>query len=263
MPQPEPPAVARLLDFTGCAVIVTGAGAGIGAGIALRFAEAGADVVVACRSNKDGADAVAARIAKGGRRAIVHQGDVANTEGAEALVARCIDAFGRLDVLINNAGVYPVHDLLEMKEAEWRDVLDANLTSVHLVTQAAARRMTAQARGAIVNIASIEASNPAPGHAHYNAAKAAVVMHTKTAAAELGRHGIRVNCVSPGLIDRAGLNEAWPDGVRRYLDSVPLGRLGQPADVADACLFLASGAARWITGAELVVDGGVLTSQVF
>jgi len=265
MSQPEPLAVARLLDFTGRSVIVTGAGAGIGAGIALRFAEAGADVVVACRSNKDGSDAVAARIVKAGRRAVVHQADLTNAAAAEALVARGIEAFGRLDLLINNAGVYPVHALLEMKEAEWRDVLDANLTSVHLMTQAAARRMSAQtpAGGAIVNIASIEASNPAPCHAHYNAAKAAVVMHTRSAAAELGRHGIRVNCVSPGLIDREGLNEAWPDGVKRYLDAVPLGRLGQPADVADACVFLASPAARWITGAELIVDGGVLTSQVY
>jgi NAD(P)-dependent dehydrogenase (short-subunit alcohol dehydrogenase family) len=117
--------------------------------------------------------------------------------------------------------------------------------------------------GAIVNIASIEAHNPAPLHAHYNAAKAALLMHTRAAAAELGRHGIRVNCVSPGLIDREGLADAWPDGVGRYLASVPLARLGQPADVADACLFLASPAARWITGAELVVDGGVLTSQVY
>lgn len=259
-----PPDISRLLDLSGHAAILTGAGTGIGAGIALRFAEAGADIVVACRNNRAGAQAVAERIAKSGRRAVVHQGDLTSAAEAEKLVVRCVEAFGRLDVLINNAGAYPVHSLLEMSEAEWRSVLDANLTSVHLMTQAAGRRMTtSKSGGAIVNIASIEASNPAPMHAHYNAAKAAVVMHTRTAAAELGRQGIRVNCVSPGLIDRKGLNEAWPDGVRRYLDAVPLGRLGQPADVADACLFLASPAARWITGAELVVDGGVLTSQVY
>jgi len=259
-----PPAISKLLDLSSHAAIVTGSGAGIGEGIALRFAEAGADVVVACRSNTTGAQDVAELVRKNGRRAVVHQGDLTSAAGAETLVARCVEAFGRLDVLVNNAGAYPVHSLLEMSEAEWRSVLDANLTSVHLMTQAAARRMiTDKNGGAIVNIASIEASNPAPMHAHYNAAKAAVVMHTRTAAAELGRHGIRVNCVSPGLIDREGLNEAWPDGVRRYLDSVPLGRLGQAADVADACLFLASPAARWITGAELVVDGGVLTSQVY
>jgi 3-oxoacyl-[acyl-carrier protein] reductase len=253
-----------LFDFGGRAVIVTGAGAGIGAGIAERFAEAGADVVVACRGNLAGAEAVAARISKRGRRAVVHPGDLTSAAAAERLVARCIEAFGRLDVLINNAGVYPLDALTEMSEESWRAVLDANLTSAHLMTQATARRMIAQAGGgAIVNIASIEAENPAPLHAHYNAAKAGVVMHTKAAAAELGQHGIRVNSVSPGLIDREGLKDAWPDGVSRYLASAPLGRLGQPADVADACLFLASHAARWITGANLVVDGGVLTSQVY
>ena len=244
---------------------MTGAGGGIGAVVALRFSDAGADVVLACRSNRAGAEAVAGRIASNSARAVVHQGDLTSAAAAEALVARCVEAFGRLDVLVNNAGSYPIHPLLEMSEADWRSVVDANLTSVHLMTQAAARRMRAQERpgGAIVNIASIEASNPAPGHSHYNAAKAAIVMHTKSAAAELGRHGIRVNCVSPGLIDREGLKEAWPDGVKRYLEAVPLGRLGQPTDVADACLFLVSPAARWITGAELVVDGGVLTRQVY
>src|SRR5712692_4523621 len=151
MAQPEPLAVARLLDLAGRAAIVTGAGAGIGAGIALRFAEAGADVVVACRSNKDGADGVAARIVKAGRRAVVHQADLTNAEAAEALVGRCVEAFGRLDVLVNNAGSYPIHALLEMQEHDWRDVLDANLTSVHLMTQAAARRMiTNESGGAIV-----------------------------------------------------------------------------------------------------------------
>jgi 3-oxoacyl-[acyl-carrier protein] reductase len=254
-----------MLDFSERAVIVTGASSGIGAVTALRFSDAGADVVLACRGNVKGATAVAERIAGNGRRAMVHPGDLTSAAAAESLAARCVEAFGGLDVLVNNAGSYPVQALLEMSEAEWRSVLDANLTSVHLMTQAAARRMIAQQRrgGAIVNVASIEASNPAPGHAHYAAAKAAVLMHTKSAAAELGRHGIRVNCVSPGLIDREGLAEAWPDGVKRYLEAVPLGRLGQATDVADACLFLASAAARWITGAELVVDGGVLTSQVY
>jgi 3-oxoacyl-[acyl-carrier protein] reductase len=253
------------IDFTGRAVIVTGAGAGIGAGIARRFAEAGADVVLAYNTSAAGAEALAAEVRTLGHRSFVHQADLANGDECERIARACVAAFGRIDVLVNNAGAYPVHALLEMSEAEWRSVLDANLTSVHLMTQAAARRMLAQDRpgGAIVNVASIEAVNPAPGHAHYGAAKAAVVMHTKSAAAELGRHGIRVNCVSPGLIDREGLAQAWPDGVKRYLDAVPLGRLGQPTDVADACLFLASPLARWITGAELVVDGGILTQQVY
>lgn len=264
MAEEPSPRLAALLDLRGMAAIVTGAGAGIGAGIAERFAEAGASVLAACHSNTTGVEQVAQRIRAAGGRAAVAQADLTLAAGAESLVARCCEAFGRLDVLVNNAGAYPLHPLLEMSEAAWRSVLDANLTSAHLLTQAAARRMIAQGGGgAIVNVASIEASNPAPSHAHYVAAKAGVVMHTRAAAAELGRHGIRVNAVSPGLIDRQGLAEAWPDGVRRYLESVPLGRLGTPADVADACLFLASPAARWITGANLVVDGGVMTSQVY
>src|ERR1700741_4252289 len=115
------------MDLSARAAIVTGAGAGIGAVTALRFSDAGADVVVACRGNTAGAQAVADRIASNGRRAVVHQGDLTSAAAAQALAARCVEAFGRLDVLVNNAGAYPVHALLEMSEAEWRSVLDANL----------------------------------------------------------------------------------------------------------------------------------------
>jgi NAD(P)-dependent dehydrogenase (short-subunit alcohol dehydrogenase family) len=175
-----------------------------------------------------------------------------------------VKAFGRVDVLVNNAGTYPLASVLEMTEDEWDAMIDSNLRSVFLGTQATARQMVKQGGGgAIVNIASIEAENPAPSHSHYNAAKAGVVMHTRAAAQELGRHGIRVSAVSPGLIWREGLDKDWPDGVQRYQKAVPLGRLGRDDDVADACLFLASPAARWITGANLVVDGGVLTCTVY
>jgi NAD(P)-dependent dehydrogenase (short-subunit alcohol dehydrogenase family) len=151
-----------------------------------------------------------------------------------------------------------------MSDQEWDQTVAANLRSVHLCTQSAAREMIGQKRaGAIVNVASIEAENPAPQHAHYDAAKAGVVMYTRAAANELGPYGIRVNCVSPGLIWRENLDRDWPEGVSAYLRAVPLGRLGNPADVADGCLFLASPAARWITGANLVVDGGVLTHRVY
>ncbi|MDQ4078313.1 MAG: SDR family oxidoreductase, partial [Chloroflexota bacterium] len=119
------------------------------------------------------------------------------------------------------------------------------------------------AGGAIVNIASIEAERPAPLHAHYNAAKGGVLMYTRSAALELGPHGIRVNAVSPGLIWREGIEEQWPEGVARWREAAPLTRLGRPEDVADACLFLASPAARWISGTNLVVDGGVLVRPAF
>src|SRR5258706_66112 len=130
----------------------------------------------------------------------------------------------------------------------------------------AARKMIAKGKGAsgvIVNITSIEAENPAPSHSHYNAAKGGALMFTRAAAAELGPHGIRVNAVAPGLMWSEDIEQNWPDGVARFRAAAPLGRLGMPEDVADACLFLASPAARWITGASLTVDGGVMAHQIF
>jgi NAD(P)-dependent dehydrogenase (short-subunit alcohol dehydrogenase family) len=260
---PPIPLPAELLDFRGKAVIVTGAGRGLGAGIAVRFAQAGASVVVGYRESEAGARSVVETIKAAGGQAVAVPADVTLRAEVERLVNRCGEAFGRLDALVNNAGAYPLAPLLEMKEEEWDLVIDSNLKSVHLCTQAAGRAMTAQGReGAIVNIASIEGTNPAPLHSHYDAAKAGVLHYTRAAARELGPL-IRVNAVSPGLIWREGLARDWPDGVERYQRAVPLGRLGQPDDVADACLFLASPAARWITGAELVVDGGVLAHTVY
>jgi NAD(P)-dependent dehydrogenase (short-subunit alcohol dehydrogenase family) len=254
----------NLLDFTGKVALVTGSGSGLGSGIALRFGEAGAAVVVNYRSSAAGAQAVVSQIERVGGKVIAIQADVTQKVEVERLIAQTVATFGRLDVLINNAGLYPLSTLVEMTEAEWDEVVNSNLRSTFLCTQAAAKQMIAQGEGgAIVNIASIEAENPAPMHSHYNAAKGGVVMHTAAAANELGPHGIRVNAVSPGLIWREGIEQGWPDGVERFLKAAPLGRLGLPDDVADACLFLASPAARWITGANLRVDGGVMTKQIF
>ena len=254
----------QLLDFRGKVVLVTGAGRGIGTGIALRFAQAGAAVAVHYRTSEAGARVVTEAIQGLGARALGVQADVRQKSDVDALIARVVEGLGRLDVLVNNAGTDPLAPLLEMTEAQWDEVIDTNLRSVFLCTQSAAAQMIRQGTGgAIVNISSIEAENPAHWHSHYDAAKAGVVMHTRSAARELGPHGIRVNSVSPGVIWQEGIEEAWPDGVTRYLKAAPLGRLGSFEDVADACLFLASPAARWITGANLVVDGGVMTSTVY
>lgn len=258
------PAINELFNFTGKRVLVTGAGSGIGSGIALRFAEAGAVVAVHYHSSKAAANEIVTEVVRGKGKAVSIAGDLTNSNDVDSVFASVADAFGGLDMLVNNAGSYPVSPLVEMSEAEWQSVIAANLTSVHLCTQAAARQMIRQeGGGAIVNIASIEAENAAPGHAHYTAAKAGVVMYTRTAAQELGKHGIRVNSVSPGLIWREGLEQAWPEGVNAYLKAAPLGRLGRFDDVADGCLFLTSPAARWITGANLVVDGGVMTHRIY
>lgn len=254
----------QLLDFTGKVVLVTGASRGIGAGIALRFAEAGAELAINYLSSEAGAQSVVQRIQQLGRAALAVQADVRARDQVQQMLERTVAELGRLDVLVNNAGVDPLAPMLEMTDAQWDEVIETDLRGVFLCTQLAAAHMTQHATpGSIINIATIEADNPAANHSHYNAAKAGVVMHTRSAARELGPHGIRVNCVSPGLIDSGGLEQEWPDGYSRYIAAAPLGRVGSPADVADACLFLASPAARWITGANLVVDGGVLTSTVY
>ncbi|MEU5375022.1 MULTISPECIES: SDR family NAD(P)-dependent oxidoreductase [unclassified Streptomyces] len=242
----------------GQVALVTGAGAGVGRGIALRFAEEGAAVAVHCRTSVSGAHDVAGRIRVMGSRAVVLQADLTVEDACARLVRDAADwGGGRLTALVNNAGVQPTQDLSGMTAADWRAVVDANLSSVFACTQAAVEVMRATGGGSVTHIASVEATHPAPLHAHYCASKAAVVMHARSAALEYGPQGIRVNTVSPGLIDREGLAEDWPEGVRRWRGAVPTGRLGRPEDVGDACVFLASPLASWITGHDLVVDGGV------
>ncbi len=258
------PPINSMLDFSNRSVIVTGASGEIGRNIAFRFAEAGADVIVHYYRHEEQAKTCVNNIMQLGRKATALQADLRSLEEVVRFFNQVMEAFDQIDVLINNAGVYPVESLIEMTVEQWDQVIDANLRSVFLCTQRAANFMIkAGTGGSIINIATIEATNPALGHTHYNAAKAAVVMHTRSSAYELGAYGIRVNSVSPGLIWREGLDEAWPEGVTRYMKAVPLGRLGTGTDVADACLFLASEGARWITGIDLIVDGGVLASTVY
>ncbi|NEC33727.1 SDR family NAD(P)-dependent oxidoreductase [Streptomyces rubrogriseus] len=250
------PASTRLLE--GRIALVTGAGGGIGRGIALRFAEEGAAVAVHCRTAVESAREVAERIRGRGGRATVLRADLTEEGACRRLVGEAAEWGGRLDALVNNAGVQPLRELPGMTATEWREVVDTNLTGVFACTQAAAAVMRAQdGGGTVTHIASIEAGAPAPAHAHYSASKAAVVMHARSAALEYGPWGVRVNSVSPGLVDREGLAEAWPEGVRRWRRAAPTGRLGRPEDVGDACVFLASRLASWVTGHDLVVDGGV------
>jgi 3-oxoacyl-[acyl-carrier protein] reductase len=243
----------RLLE--GQVALVTGAGGGIGRGIALRFAEQGAAVALHCRTAVAAAREAASRIEDSGARVVVLEADLRDEDECRRLVREAAAWGGGLTALVNNAGVQPTQPLPGMTAAQWRAVVDTNLTSVFACTQAAAEVMGPG--GSVTHIASVEARNPAPEHAHYSASKAAIVAHARAAALEYGPHGIRVNTVSPGLIDREGLAEAWPEGVERWLRKAPLGRLGRPEDVADACVFLASPLASWVTGHDLVVDGGV------
>ena len=235
------------LSLSGETVLVTGASGNIGRGIALRLAEAGAEVILHCHCNESAASELAAEL--GG--AVVVLADLAEEASVDAMFARCSPT-----MVVNNAAVQSVQALGDMSYDEWRSMLGTNLDGVFLVTQRAAHAWAGKG-GAIVNVASIEALDPAVGHGHYATSKAGMLMLSRAAALEFGSAGIRVNTVSPGLIDREGLARDWPDGVSRWHDRVPLGRLGTPKDVADAVLFLLSPAARWISGTNLVVDGGM------
>ena len=238
------------IDMDGRVVVVTGATGGIGQGIVRRFADAGAAVVVHYRSDADGAQHLADEV---GGSAI--GADLATPEGPATLLRAVIERYERIDVLVNNAATQASAHLATMSDDEWATTIGTNVTAVHRLTRAAAAAM--DDGGSIIHIASIEGSQPAPGHGHYAVSKAAVIMHAKAAALEWGDRGIRVNAVSPGLIDRPGLADDWPDGVARWHAAAPLERLGTPADVGAACVFLASDLAAWITGINLVVDGGV------
>jgi len=253
-----------LLDLTGRLAIVTGASQGIGAGIASRFATAGARVVVHYRRDRQAAKHVVARITAAGGTAVAIRADLDTEVGVARFFAEADDRLGPADILVNNAGQnFPLHPLAEISLAEWQAMFRDNLESMFLCTQAAAAVMRERGGGAIVNIGSISATNPASDHSHYNSAKAAVLAFTRSCAQELGPAGIRVNSVSPGLIHKAGIEKAWPDGVERWRSRAPLGRLGEPEDIADACLFLASPAARWISGQNLAVDGGILATRIY
>ena len=236
------------IDLSGQVVAVTGAAQGIGAGIAARFAAAGASLVLPYRSAEPPTFGVPTATV---------QLDVVDPGAADALVDTAQSSFGRLDAVVNNAAIQTHAGIVDMTDDEWATMMDTNVTACHRITQAFARHAIERGGGgSVVHISSIEGTQPAVGHGHYGISKAALLMHTKVAALELGEHGVRVNAVSPGLIDRPGLAADWPEGVGRWLDKAPLGRLGAATDIGDACVFLCSPMAQWITGANLVVDGG-------
>src|SRR5690606_7157360 len=223
----QTPPVSGLLDLSGKTAIVTGASGGIGAGIARRFAEAGANVVCHYNSNRDAAEQVVAAIGKAGGNAVTMQADISGETGAARLVADATGHFGGLDILINNAGQQPVKALAEVSEAEWTAMMAANATGPFLLVRAMVAALREAGRGgSVVNIASIEGHHPAPWHGHYATSKAALLMFTKAAALEFGEYNIRVNAVCPGLIHRDGIEEGWPEGVARWQAAAPLKRLG-------------------------------------
>ncbi|MFI5532958.1 SDR family NAD(P)-dependent oxidoreductase [Kitasatospora sp. NPDC051853] len=260
-PHPTPPPTGRpggptdALGLAGRVVLVVGATGGIGAGVAERFAEVGAAVVLHGRRPSPALAEAAGRITADGGRATTVHGDLGNEAETVRAVRQAASHHGGLDAVVNCAGIQPVTPFGQLTESDWQSVVDTDLHGPVRLTRAAVPLLPRG--GSVTHLASIEGSQPAPGHAHYATAKAALLMFARAAALELGPLGLRVNTVSPGLITRPGLAEAWPEGVDRWQRAAPLTRLGTPRDVADACLFLASPLASWITGHDLVVDGGV------
>ena len=255
-------------DLTGKNSIVTGGAMGIGFGIARRYIEAGANVLIGDLNSAAAQDAVT-KLAGGPGCAISMAADVSDVETGPALVNRCVEEFGSLDIFVNNAGIYPQSPMLEMTSALFDKVYQINLRGLAFCSKAAAARMIAQGKGGkIVNIASIDSIHPSMvGLAAYDASKGGVLMFTKNFALEVAPHGIMVNAIAPGGIATEGASMPLPGTMTQeqvqqmigeFKKLIPLGRMGMPDDIAKVAVFLASSAADYMTGEIVVVDGGRL-----
>jgi len=247
-------------NLKGKVAIVTGASKGIGAGIAKQMAAAGAAVVVNYASSKEGADRVVDAITSQGGKAVAIQGDVSNARDVQTLFAGAKKAFGRLDIVVNNAGIYQFAPLEAVTEAEFHREFNTNVLGPILTTQEAVKHFD-EAGGSIINISSVVSSNPIPASVVYSATKSALDNITKTLAKELGPKKIRVNTIAPGGTETEGVTAAGivgSDFQKQMVANTPLGRFGQPEDVAKIAVFLASDDAGWVTGERISASGGYL-----
>jgi NAD(P)-dependent dehydrogenase (short-subunit alcohol dehydrogenase family) len=239
--------------------LVTGSSKGIGRGISLELARAGCHVAVNYNSDRAGAEATCEEIRALGRRSQPYQANVGASADVERMFDGVLRDFSGLDILVNNAGVQTWKPLLELTEAEWDRTLHTNLKGCFLCTQRAARYMVEHGGGRIVNIGSGCNQTPFPNLVDYTASKGGIEMFTKSAAIELGKFGIRVNCVAPGAIEIERTKLESPDYAGTWAGLTPLGRIGEPLDIAHAVVFLASEGGDFITGQTLFVDGGLFT----
>jgi 3-oxoacyl-[acyl-carrier protein] reductase len=242
----------------GKVALVTGASKGIGAGIAKSLAAEGASVVVNYASSKAGADAVVAEISAAGGKAVAVRGDVSRAADAQAIVDAAVQRFGRLDILVNNSGVYSFNPLEDVTEEQFHKQFNVNVLGLLLVTQAAARHL--REGSSIINIGSIASRITPPGSAVYTGTKAAVNGITGVLSRELGQRKIRVNAINPGMVETEGTRSGGiigSDFETGIVAQTPLGRVGQPNDIASVAVFLASDDSRWLTGEQLLAGGGL------
>ncbi|MGA3267088.1 MAG: 3-oxoacyl-[acyl-carrier-protein] reductase [Verrucomicrobiota bacterium] len=237
--------------------VVTGAGRGIGRAIALNFAAEGAEVVCISRTQEN-SDKVAGEIRALGRKAWAHAVDVADAAAVSAAAEKILAECGKVDILVNNAGVTRDGLLMRMSDADWDTVLNTNLKGAFLVTKAFSRAMIKARSGRIINVTSVIGLIGNAGQCNYAASKAGLIGFTQSAAKELASRGITVNAIAPGFIETDMTAEMKPEMREAILRQIPLGRFGQAEDIAGVALFLASAAARYVTGQVLTVDGGMV-----
>ena len=243
------------MNINGQTALITGAGRGIGKTIAVKLAESGSDIAVADMNPVS--DDVLSEIEKNGSKCLTFQVDVTDVESVDSMVKQIIDAVGGIHILVNNAGITQDNLFMRMKPEQWSQVIDVNLNGVFHVTKAVIRTMVKQHSGKIINISSVVGFSGNPGQVNYSSTKSALLGFTKSLSREVGTRGITVNAVAPGFINTAmtqALNESQQEAI---LNQIPLGRMGEAEDIANAVAFLASDEASYITGTVLHVNGGM------
>lgn len=244
----------------GRVALITGGSRGIGRAIALQLASQGMRIVVNYVSNADAAAEVVKRVEEAGSQAVALQADVTKGEDVERLFAQAAEAFGSVEVLVNNAGIIKDSLLMRMSDEDWDSVVDLDLRSVFLCTRAAIRMMVRGRWGRVINIGSVVGLRGNQGQANYAAAKAGLVGFTQSVAKEVASRNVTVNCVAPGYVE-TDIVEDLPQELKKYImDRVPVGRFGQPEEISGIVGFLASDAASYITGQAIAVDGGLVIS---
>ena len=246
------------MNLEGKKALITGASRGLGRAIALKLADLGADIVINDIGNEDGAKVLIKEIESKGRKAVFVKADISDFEQAKSLVDRSLEEFEIIDIVVNNAGITRDNLLLRMTEEDFDSVIDVNLKGVFNITKSILRPILKTRNASIINISSIVGISGNAGQANYSASKAGVIGFTKSLAKEIAKKNVRVNAVAPGFIETDMTEKLSDEIIEKYKSSIPLGRLGNVEDVANAVAFLASDSSSYITGQVIVVDGGMI-----